>query len=98
MAPGSAVILVGTHQDQVLKSKGYIQLLENYKSIIYQRFIDTSQSERIGYPKVLDSVQISNRTGVNIKQLCTLIYDVAAQLLLPGRRNKRKIRRKVMVN
>ena len=88
MAPGSSVILVGTHQDQVLKSKGYIQLLDKYQSILYQRFIDTSQSEKIGYPKVLDSVQISNRTGVNIKQLCTLIYDVAAQILVPGRRRE----------
>jgi hypothetical protein len=85
VAPGSSVILIGTHQDQLIKLKNYRQLSDNYQSILYQRFIDTTQHEKLGYPKVLDSIEISSKTGSNIKQLCTLIYDIAGQLLVPGR-------------
>jgi hypothetical protein len=77
------VILVGTHHDQIVKLKNYRQLSENFQSLIYQQFIDTSQNEKLGYPKVLDSIEISSKTGYNIKQLCTLIYDIAGQLLAP---------------
>ena len=84
MAPGSLVILVGTHHDQVAKLKNYRQLAENFQKIIFQRFIDTSQCEKLGYPKVLDSLEVSSKTNHNIKQLCTLIYEHAAQLLAPG--------------
>ncbi|CAF3639498.1 unnamed protein product [Rotaria socialis] len=88
VAPGSSVILVGTHHDQIVKLKNYRQLSENFQSIIYQRFIDTSQSEKLGYPKVLESIEISNKTGYNVKQLCTLIYDVAGQLLAPSAKDQ----------
>jgi hypothetical protein len=46
--------------------------------------MDTSQCEKLGYPKVLDSIEISSKTGYNIKHLCTLIYETAGQLLAPG--------------
>ncbi|CAF3763323.1 unnamed protein product [Rotaria sordida] len=84
VAPGSSVILVGTHHDQIVKLKNYRQLSENFQSIIYKRFIDTTQSEKLGYPKVLDSIEISSKTGYNIKHLCTVIYDIAGQLLVPN--------------
>ncbi|CAF5068031.1 unnamed protein product, partial [Rotaria sp. Silwood1] len=84
VAPGSSVILIGTHHDQIVKLKNYRQLSENFQSIIYKRFIDTSQSEKLGYPKVLESIEISSKTGYNIKQLCTLIYDISGQLLVPN--------------
>ncbi len=67
-----------------MKLKNYRQLSENFQKLIYRRFIDTSQNEKLGYPKVLDSIEISNKTGYNVKQLCLLIYDIAGQLLAPG--------------
>ena len=85
MAPGSSVILVGTHQDHIAKLKNYRTLSEQCQSAIYRRFIDTSQSEKLAYPKVLDSIEISSRTGYNVKQLCTMIYDLAGQFLSSGR-------------
>ncbi|CAF3301580.1 unnamed protein product [Rotaria sp. Silwood2] len=88
VAPGSSVILVGTHHDQIVKLKNYRQLSENFQSIIYKRFMDTSQSEKLGYPKVLESIEISSKTGYNIKQLCTLIYDIAGQLLVPNSKDQ----------
>ncbi|CAF1166862.1 unnamed protein product [Adineta steineri] len=88
VAPGSSVIIVGTHHDQIVKLKNYRQLSENFQSLIYQKFIDTSQNEKLGYPKVLDSLEISNKTGHNIKQLCTLIHDIAGQLLVPNSKDQ----------
>ncbi|UJR21881.1 hypothetical protein I4U23_024954 [Adineta vaga] len=88
VAPGSSVIIVGTHHDQIVKLKNYRQLSDNFQSLIYQQFIDTSQSEKLGYPKVLDSIEISCKTGHNIKQLCTLIYDIAGQLLAPNNKDQ----------
>ncbi|CAF0818437.1 unnamed protein product [Adineta ricciae] len=88
VAPGSSVIIVGTHHDQIAKLKNYRQLSENFQSLIYQQFIDTSQSEKLGYPKVLDSIEVSCKTGHNIKQLCTLIYDTAGQLLAPNSKDQ----------
>ena len=85
MAPGSSVILIGTHQDQLVKLKNYRQLSENFQSILRRRFLDTSQSGEFGYPKVLDSIEVSSKTGSKIKELCTLIYDISGQLLVPGR-------------
>lgn len=89
MAPGSSVILIGTHQDQLVKLKNYRQLSENFQSILHRRFIDTSQSGEFGYPKVLDSIEVSSRTGSKIKDLCTLIYDISGQLLAPGKCKER---------
>ncbi|CAF3712432.1 unnamed protein product [Rotaria sp. Silwood1] len=44
----------------MIKLKNYRQLSEHYQSFLYQRFIDTSQSEKFGYPKVIDSIEISS--------------------------------------
>jgi hypothetical protein len=85
VAPGSSVLLVGTHHDQIAKLRNYRTLSEQCQSTIYRRFIDTSQSEKLAYPKVLDSIEISSRTGYNVKQLCTMIYDLAGQFLSSGR-------------
>ncbi|CAF1237052.1 unnamed protein product [Rotaria sp. Silwood1] len=68
----------------MIKLKNYRQLSEHYQSFLYQRFIDTSQSEKFGYPKVIDSIEISSKTESNITQLLTLIFDIAEQLLAPG--------------
>ncbi|CAF2762688.1 unnamed protein product [Rotaria sp. Silwood2] len=68
----------------MIKLKNYRQLSEHYQSFLYQRFIDTSQSEKFGYPKVIDSIEISSKTESNIIQLLTLIFNIAEQLLAPG--------------
>lgn len=65
----------------MMKTKNYRQLSEKYQSILFQRFIDRSNGEKVGYPKVLDSIEISNKTGSNVRQLCSLIYDFAGQIL-----------------
>ncbi|CAF4726489.1 unnamed protein product [Rotaria sp. Silwood1] len=51
----------------MIKLKNYRQLSEHYQSFLYQRFIDTSQSEKFGYPKVIDSIEIS--TPGRMKQI-----------------------------
>ncbi|CAF1147991.1 unnamed protein product, partial [Didymodactylos carnosus] len=53
VAPGAAVIIVGSHQDQLAKHKNYRQISEHLQNLIYKRFMDTSYSEKVGYPKVI---------------------------------------------
>lgn len=75
--------------------KNYSQLSENFQSIIVERFIDTSKSEKLGYPKVLDSIQVSCKTGYHIKDLCTLIYDIAGQLLAPNSKDQNAFQQRI---
>lgn len=57
-APNSPVIIVGTHQDnvgKVISEKDAIAL----QQYIRDRFIAVSDSEKIGLPKVMSSIEIS---------------------------------------
>lgn len=37
---------------------------------------------------MLESLEVSSKTGHNIKQLCTMIHDVAGQLLAPNSKDQ----------
>ncbi|CAF5037776.1 unnamed protein product, partial [Rotaria sp. Silwood1] len=39
----------------------------NFQLIIYQRFIDTSQCEKLEYPKVFHSIEINSKTDYYMK-------------------------------
>ena len=41
-------------------------------------------ADKRGLPRVVDSVEISCRTGYNIRHLANLIYDTAVELRCPG--------------
>lgn len=57
-APNSPVIIVGTHQDNVGTniSENEVTSLQQY---IRERFIAVTDSEKIGLPKVMSSIEIS---------------------------------------
>lgn len=57
-APNSPVIIVGTHYDNVgVKiNESEVTALQQY---IRERFIAVSDSEKIGLPKVMSSIEIS---------------------------------------
>lgn len=82
-APNSPVIIVGTHYDAV----GEVfppKKAEELQQIIRDRFIAIADAEKVGLPRVLDSIEVSCRTGHNIKLLSNLIYDTAFSLRPPG--------------
>jgi hypothetical protein len=43
-----------------------------------------ADAEKLGLPRVLDSIEVSCKTGHNIKLLSNLVYDTAFSLRPPG--------------
>ncbi|XP_071748491.1 leucine-rich repeat serine/threonine-protein kinase 1 isoform X2 [Lepeophtheirus salmonis] len=82
-APNSPVIIVGTHFD-VIKENPTSSYFEYLQSCIRDKFINVTDPEKSGLPKVLDCVEVSCRTRHNIKLLANLIYDVSFNLKSPG--------------
>ncbi|XP_030371278.1 leucine-rich repeat serine/threonine-protein kinase 1 isoform X2 [Scaptodrosophila lebanonensis] len=82
-APNSPVIIVGTHFDAVGESFS-AQQAEALQQIIREKFIAIPDAEKIGLPRVIDSIEISCRTLHNIRLLANIIYDTAFMLRSPG--------------
>lgn len=82
-APNSPVIIVGTHYDAVGDTFPP-KVAEELQNIIRERFIAVADAEKMGLPRVLDSIEVSCKTGHNIKLLSNLIYETAFSLRLPG--------------
>ncbi|XP_066246944.1 leucine-rich repeat serine/threonine-protein kinase 1 isoform X1 [Euwallacea similis] len=81
-APNSPVIIVGTHYDVVQEFNPNIS--EEYQQIIRERFINVVDAEKMGLPRVLDTIEVSCKTRHNLKLLCNLIYDSVFSLRPPG--------------
>ena len=96
-APGSPVIIVGTHQDQLAKLKNYKEISNYLQRLIYERFVKpSSESETTSaYPPIMASVEISSKTGYNIKTLAKLIYEVATQMKSPGIKDQLLLEQKI---
>mgnify|MGYP002423987936 FL=1 len=57
--------------------------------------MDTSQCEKLGYPKVLQFFEISSKTSYNIKSLCQYIYDITNQLLVSGGKDQTNVQQTI---
>ncbi|KAL4703856.1 hypothetical protein ACJJTC_010790 [Scirpophaga incertulas] len=84
-APGSPVIMVATHYDQVANCA----LPESESPEALQRMIRCSimgapDADKRGLPPVLDSIEVSCSTRHNIRLLADIIYSVAFTVKLPG--------------
>ncbi|XP_063898870.1 leucine-rich repeat serine/threonine-protein kinase 1 [Helicoverpa armigera] len=84
-APGSPVIMVATHYDQVSNCN----LPESESPEVLQRIIRSSimgapDADKLGLPRVLDSVEVSCNTRHNIRLLADIIYSVAFSVKPPG--------------
>ncbi|XP_055377695.1 leucine-rich repeat serine/threonine-protein kinase 1 [Condylostylus longicornis] len=82
-ACNSPVVIVGTHLDEVGKTFP-IAKAQELQRIIKEKFIAIPDAEKVGLPRVIDSIQISCKTLQNILQLSNLIYDSAFSLRSPG--------------
>lgn len=82
-APNSPVIVVGTHYDAV-GEQFPAKKAEELQSVIRERFIAIPDAEKMGLPRVLDSIEVSCRTGHNMRLLASLIYETAFSLRSPG--------------
>ncbi|KAG7298401.1 hypothetical protein JYU34_018023 [Plutella xylostella] len=84
-APGSPVIMVATHYDQVSNST----LPESESPEALQRLIRSSimgapDADKMGLPRVMDSVEVSCSTRHNIRLLADIIYTIAYSVKPPG--------------
>ncbi|XP_055923849.1 leucine-rich repeat serine/threonine-protein kinase 1 isoform X2 [Eupeodes corollae] len=82
-APNSPVIIVGTYFDLVGESFSP-KKAEELQQIIREKFIAIPDAEKIGLPRVIDSIEISCKTLHNIRLLSNIIYDTAFMLRSPG--------------
>jgi hypothetical protein len=82
-APNSPVIIVGTHQDLV-RDEFPPSFSEYLQQSIRDKFINVSDPEKCGFPRVLDSIEISCKTRHNLRLLAHLLYDTAFSLKSPG--------------
>ncbi|CAG9138602.1 unnamed protein product [Plutella xylostella] len=90
-APGSPVIMVATLYDQVSNSNYCSQstLPESESPEALQRLIRSSimgapDADKMGLPRVMDSVEVSCSTRHNIRLLADIIYTIAYSVKPPG--------------
>ncbi|XP_042874450.1 leucine-rich repeat serine/threonine-protein kinase 1-like isoform X4 [Penaeus japonicus] len=86
-APNSPVLIVGTHYDLV-KEKFPPSWSEDLQQMIRDRFINVIDADKLGLPRVLDTIEVSCKTRHNIKLLCNLIYDTVFSLKTPGSKER----------
>lgn len=96
-APGSPVIIVGTHQDQLVKHRNYREISSFLQRMIYERFVKpTGENETASpYPPIMASLEVSSRTGFNIKLLAKIIYETASQMKAPGLKDQSLLEQKI---
>ncbi|KAK7078389.1 hypothetical protein SK128_010660, partial [Halocaridina rubra] len=86
-APNSPVLIVGTHYDLV-KEKFPPSWSEDLQQMIRDRFINVIDADKLGLPRVLDTIEVSCKSRHNIKLLCNLIYDTVFALKTPGSKER----------
>ncbi|CEF64626.1 Leucine-rich repeat kinase [Strongyloides ratti] len=89
-SPNAPVIIVGTHVDEMMANSNkfpddYLQYLEKK---IKEKFINITDSDKKGLPKVYSTLFISNKTKDNIKQLISSIYKGSFEVRIGGSRIK----------
>uniref|UniRef100_A0A7E4VDA0 Non-specific serine/threonine protein kinase n=1 Tax=Panagrellus redivivus TaxID=6233 RepID=A0A7E4VDA0_PANRE len=89
-APNATVIIVGTHYDAVEDNlsrfpDGYVESL--YQAI-HQKFVNLPDSDKKGLPRVAASLFVSLKSRHNVRSLCNVVYQAAAELRTFGRKAK----------
>lgn len=82
-APSSPVIIVGTHEDLVDGGERG-EIVCRLQDEVHRRFMDVTDHDKCGLPRVMDSIVVSTKTKLNIKYLCDRIYDIVFSLRSPG--------------
>ncbi|KHJ44662.1 kinase domain protein [Trichuris suis] len=85
-APNSPVIIVGTHLDAVNSNRKIFPPLyvDTMQKVIRERFINISDADKRGLPRVIESLAVSSVTRENMRTLCDVIYKAATELRSPG--------------
>ncbi|RUS69413.1 hypothetical protein EGW08_022828, partial [Elysia chlorotica] len=86
-APGAPVIIVGTHLD-ILRDRAtrrhYPEDFEESMMLLIQKmFLSNPEPDKSGLPNILAAVNVSCKTGENIRILVDMIYENAFELKHP---------------
>ncbi|XP_070186120.1 leucine-rich repeat serine/threonine-protein kinase 1-like isoform X2 [Littorina saxatilis] len=78
-APGASVIIVGTHLD-VLRDKATKRNFppdfeEAMTGMVQKMFLSNSEPDKCGLPNIIDAINISCKTGDNIRKLVDIIKN-----------------------
>lgn len=82
-APNSPVIIVGTHCD-VVRDEFPPSFSDYLQQRIREKFINVTDPEKCGLPRVLETVEVSCKSRENMRMLAHLLYDTAFSLRTPG--------------
>ncbi|XP_052762538.1 leucine-rich repeat serine/threonine-protein kinase 1-like [Mya arenaria] len=95
-ARNSAVIIVGTHLDEITKSKHFPSSMEADMVKKIQEKYCRQDNEYSGLPNVIKIVNVaSGKKTLNIDKLKSTIYDVVFRLNHPARKNEKLLGHKV---
>ncbi|XP_048577768.1 leucine-rich repeat serine/threonine-protein kinase 1 isoform X2 [Nematostella vectensis] len=91
-APDSPVLIVGTHYDMLTAEERRSDLLPTLQAMIKERYVAMeygggvqSPRER-GLPKVVNRIEVSGKTGHNVRELRHMIYSVSLDIKERGSR------------
>eukprot|EP00117_Sycon_ciliatum_P025517 scpid2720/ scgid5797/ Leucine-rich repeat serine/threonine-protein kinase 1 len=79
-APGSTVIIVGTHLDKVQQSMTHAQVQELKDEVRRRYVVDRSGLPRPGLPNVVEAMELSNLKTSSVRELRDLVYNVASEI------------------
>ena len=88
-APDSPVIIVGTHYDLMTAEERKANL-PNIQEMIKDRYIAMEYGGRVyaprerGLPKVMAMIEVSSKTGHNVRELRHMIYNIACEIKEKG--------------
>ncbi|GFN83148.1 leucine-rich repeat serine/threonine-protein kinase, partial [Plakobranchus ocellatus] len=98
-APGAPVIIVGTHldilRDRATRRNFPQDFEESMMMLIQKMFLSNPEPDKSGLPNILAAVNVSCKTGENIRTLIDMIYENAFELKHPRSRTQHLIGQKI---
>ncbi|KAH9518581.1 hypothetical protein Btru_005705, partial [Bulinus truncatus] len=98
-APGAPCVIVGTHLDILhdrATKRNYPEDFElSMMQLINKMFLSNQEPEKSGLPNILKAVNVSCKSGENIKQLVDDIYECVFELKHPRSKTRYLIKQKI---
>ncbi|XP_021344114.1 leucine-rich repeat serine/threonine-protein kinase 1-like, partial [Mizuhopecten yessoensis] len=98
-APGSPVIIIGTHKDVIEARATKKNFTENWEEdlnkLIDQQFCLVEEPDKCGLPNIIARINISTRSRRDVNKLVDCIYRTVFELKHPRRRQEKLLRHKI---
>ncbi|XP_060079979.1 leucine-rich repeat serine/threonine-protein kinase 1-like [Ylistrum balloti] len=98
-APGSPVIIIGTHKDVLEARATKKNFTENWEEdlnkLIDQQFFLVEEPDKCGLPNIIDRINISTHSRRDVNKLIDCIYRTVFELKHPRRRQEKLLRHKI---